>query len=54
MGVAGRPELVYLLVGGVRVVLHERNRTLRTGTIRHVVWECKVGRYNFYLEEDGL
>jgi len=37
----------------VRIVLNERNRTPRMGTIRQVIWHFKDQTFNYYLEEDG-
>jgi hypothetical protein len=37
----------------VRVILNDRNRTARTGTIRQVIWHFKDRRYNYYLDVNG-
>jgi hypothetical protein len=37
----------------VRVILNERNKTLRIGEVRNVIWHHKDQRYNYYLEETG-
>jgi hypothetical protein len=37
----------------VRVILNERNRTSRTGTIRQVIWHHKDQCYNYYLDVNG-
>lgn len=49
---ADRPPPAYSLGQRVRVVLNERNRTPREGTVRRIVWHFKDGRYNYYLEQD--
>ncbi len=37
----------------VRVILNERNRTARTGTIRQIIWHYKDQSYNYYLDVNG-
>jgi hypothetical protein len=37
----------------VRVILNERNRTPRTGSIRQIIWHYKDERYNYYLTVNG-
>jgi hypothetical protein len=37
----------------VRVILNDRNRTARTGTIRQVIWHFKDRRYNYHLDVNG-
>ncbi len=48
-----RPPAAFSMGQRVRVVVSDRNRTAREGTIRDVVWHFQAERYNYYLEEAG-
>ena len=37
----------------VKVVVGERNRTARAGTVHDVIWHHKDACYNYYLEVEG-
>jgi hypothetical protein len=50
---ASRPAPAFSVGQRVRVILNERNRTARVGTILGIMWHFKDGRYNYYLEEGG-
>ena len=48
-----QPAPVYQVGQHVRVVLGERNRSARRGTIRAIIWHYKDRRFHYYIEEDG-
>ena len=37
----------------VTVIVNDRNKTPRAGTIQRIIWHHKDSRYNYYLEADG-
>lgn len=37
----------------IRVIVNDKNKTERLGTIREQVWHYKDCTYNYYLEENG-
>ena len=50
---SAQPEPEFRTGDRVRVALNERNKTVRTGTVRQAIWHFKDARYNYYLEVDG-
>jgi len=48
-----QPQPTFALGQKVRVILSERNKTVRIGTIREIIWHYKDHRYNYYLEVEG-
>ena len=47
------PVPEYAIGQRVRVVLNDRNRTLREGTVHAAIWHHKEQRFHYYLQEDG-
>jgi len=47
------PEPEFQIGDPVTVILNDRNKTPRTGTISRIIWHHKDSRYNYYLEVDG-
>ncbi|MEO1529201.1 MAG: hypothetical protein AAFX06_27590 [Planctomycetota bacterium] len=48
-----KPDPEYQIDDRVSVIVNDRNKTARTGTIQGVVWHFKDSRYNYYLEVEG-
>ena len=48
-----KPSPAFSVGQRVRVILNERNRTARTGTIRQIIWHYKDECYNYYLDVNG-
>jgi hypothetical protein len=51
--VTEKPPPAFSVGQRVRVILNERNRTARTGTIRQIIWHYKEQTYNYYLDVNG-
>ena len=47
------PEPEFQIGDPVTVIMNDRNKTPRTGTVQRIIWHYKDSRYNYYLEVEG-
>lgn len=48
-----KPPSQYVLGQLVRVLVNERNKTPRSGSVCHIVWHHNDSCYNYYIEANG-